>query len=72
MQVTLALQGQDALACYAGGVSHDANIKTVLRAYKKALDSLQRLDRINTENLKNFTVAWTSSTGVNRGHEAAS
>ena len=45
MQVTLALQGQDALACYAGGVSHDANIKTVLRAYKKALDSIQRLDR---------------------------
>jgi DNA-directed RNA polymerase specialized sigma24 family protein len=26
-------------------VAHDAEIKTVLRAYKKAIDALQRLDR---------------------------
>ncbi len=26
-------------------MAHDAEIKTVLRAYKKALDTLQRLDR---------------------------
>jgi DNA-binding transcriptional regulator LsrR (DeoR family) len=26
-------------------VAHDAEIKSVLRAYKKALDALQRLDR---------------------------
>lgn len=26
-------------------MAHDANVKSVLRAYKKALDSLQRLDR---------------------------
>src|SRR5919202_2183056 len=29
------------------------------------------LDQINTENVKDLKVAWTFSTGVNRGHEAA-
>src|SRR4051812_48806283 len=29
------------------------------------------LDQINTENAKDLRVAWTFSTGVNRGHEAA-
>src|SRR5215210_3425946 len=29
------------------------------------------LDQINTENVKNLKVAWTFSTGVNRGQEAA-
>jgi lanthanide-dependent methanol dehydrogenase len=29
------------------------------------------LDQINTENVKSLKVAWTFSTGVNRGHEAA-
>src|SRR3954467_2659429 len=29
------------------------------------------LDQINTSNAKNLRVAWTFSTGVNRGHEAA-
>src|ERR687885_880223 len=29
------------------------------------------LDQINTENAKDLKVAWTFSTGVNRGHEAA-
>ena len=29
------------------------------------------LDQINTSNVKNLQVAWTFSTGVNRGHEAA-
>src|ERR1043165_4967057 len=29
------------------------------------------LDQINTENAKNLKVAWTFSTGVNRGQEAA-
>jgi PQQ-dependent dehydrogenase (methanol/ethanol family) len=29
------------------------------------------LDEINTENVKNLKVAWTFSTGVNRGQEAA-
>src|SRR5205814_6225514 len=28
------------------------------------------LDQINTDNAKNLQVAWTFSTGVNRGHEA--
>ena len=27
------------------GMAHDAEVKSVLRAYKKALDALQRLDR---------------------------
>ena len=30
---------------YRPGMAHDAEVKTVLRAYKKALDALQRLDR---------------------------
>jgi alcohol dehydrogenase (cytochrome c) len=30
-----------------------------------------KLDQINTGNVKNMTVAWTFSTGVLRGHEAA-
>ena len=29
------------------------------------------LDQINTENAKDLKVAWTFSTGVNRGQEAA-
>jgi alcohol dehydrogenase (cytochrome c) len=29
------------------------------------------LDQINTENVKNVKLAWTFSTGVLRGHEAA-
>ncbi len=29
------------------------------------------LDQINAENVRNLKVAWTFSTGVNRGHEAA-
>src|SRR4051812_21294263 len=29
------------------------------------------LDQINTENVKNLRVAWTFSTGVDRGQEAA-
>src|SRR5947209_1527895 len=29
------------------------------------------LDQINTSNAKDLRVAWTFSTGVNRGHEAA-
>ncbi|MFL6537862.1 MAG: PQQ-dependent dehydrogenase, methanol/ethanol family, partial [Chthoniobacterales bacterium] len=29
------------------------------------------LDQINTSNAKDLKVAWTFSTGVNRGHEAA-
>src|SRR5919202_2495418 len=29
------------------------------------------LDQINTGNAKDLRVAWTFSTGVNRGHEAA-
>src|SRR5688500_2527229 len=29
------------------------------------------LDQINTSNVKNLQVAWTFTTGVNRGHEAA-
>src|ERR1700712_3389234 len=29
------------------------------------------LDQINTSNAKELRVAWTFSTGVNRGHEAA-
>src|SRR2546421_8834921 len=29
------------------------------------------LDQINTDNVKSLKVAWTFSTGVNRGHEAA-
>ena len=45
VQVTLALQVQDTLACYGGDMAHDTEIKAVLRAYKKALDTLQRLDR---------------------------
>jgi DNA-directed RNA polymerase specialized sigma24 family protein len=44
-QVTLAQQVQDALDCYRGGMAHDAEVKSVLRAYKKALDALQRLDK---------------------------
>jgi len=30
-----------------------------------------RLDQVSTENVKNLKVAWTFSTGVNRGQEAA-
>src|SRR4029453_18485946 len=45
VQVTLALQVQDAPAWYGGAMAHDAEVKPVLRAYKKALDTLQRLDR---------------------------
>src|SRR5436190_2805816 len=29
------------------------------------------LDQINTQNARDLKVAWTFSTGVNRGHEAA-
>src|ERR1043165_6307815 len=29
------------------------------------------LDQINADNVKTLKVAWTFSTGVNRGHEAA-
>ena len=29
------------------------------------------LDQINADNVRNLKVAWTFSTGVNRGHEAA-
>ena len=45
VQVTLALQVQDALAWYGEHMAHDAEVKAMLRAYKKALDTLQRLDR---------------------------
>jgi DNA-directed RNA polymerase sigma subunit (sigma70/sigma32) len=30
---------------YRAGMARDAEVKSVLRAYKKALDALQRLDR---------------------------
>ena len=30
---------------YRAAMAHDAEVKSVLRAYKKALDALQRLDR---------------------------
>ena len=36
-----------------------------------ALTRYSGLDQINTENVKNLQVAWTFSTGVNRGQEAA-
>ena len=36
---------QDPLACYGEDMAHDTEIKAVLRAYKKALDALQRLDK---------------------------
>jgi len=36
-----------------------------------ALTRLSGLDQITVENVKDLKVAWTFSTGVNRGHEAA-
>ena len=36
-----------------------------------ALTRFSALDQINTENAKDLRVAWTFSTGVNRGQEAA-
>jgi PQQ-dependent dehydrogenase (methanol/ethanol family) len=43
----------------------------IMPAKNYASTRFSGLDEINTENVKNLKVAWTFSTGVNRGQEAA-
>jgi lanthanide-dependent methanol dehydrogenase len=43
----------------------------VMPAKDYASTRFSGLDQINTDNVKSLKVAWTFSTGVNRGHEAA-
>ncbi len=43
----------------------------VMAAKNYASTRYSTLDQINTQNVKNLKLAWTFSTGVTRGHEAA-
>jgi PQQ-dependent dehydrogenase (methanol/ethanol family) len=49
--------------------SEDGNWPTVAKDY--ANTRFSGLDQINKDNVKNLQVAWTFSTGLSRGHEAA-
>src|SRR5215204_3656498 len=53
------------------GVEEAEDGQWVMPAKNYASTRFSGLDQINTENVKNLKVAWTFSTGVNRGQEAA-
>src|SRR5947209_1094517 len=43
----------------------------VMPAKNYASTRFSQLDQVNTQNVKNLKLAWSFSTGVTRGHEAA-
>jgi PQQ-dependent dehydrogenase (methanol/ethanol family) len=55
----------------AGSVAEQEDGQWTMPAKNYASTRYSGLDQINTENVKNLKVAWTFSTGVNRGQEAA-
>jgi len=83
--VVLAVAGRDGATARAGeqtGASRDGVLQELLRlqdddrqwvmpAKNYASTRYSRLDQITTENVANLRLAWTFSTGVLRGHEAA-
>jgi lanthanide-dependent methanol dehydrogenase len=64
-------QQTSALPTGASSAAEQEDGQWTMPAKNYASTRYSGLDQINTENVKNLKVAWTFSTGVNRGQEAA-
>ena len=64
-------QNQTQLPTGATSVSEAEDGQWLMPAKNYASTRFSGLDQINTQNVGNLKVAWTFSTGVNRGQEAA-
>jgi lanthanide-dependent methanol dehydrogenase len=62
---------QTSLPTGAQAATENEDGQWLMAAKNYASTRYSGLDQINTENVKNLKIAWTFSTGVNRGQEAA-